>query len=76
MGVIDKSVYTLRCSCGAAEEQAIVQYGSAYSAGQWEQPKPFNKFMVSFKQPNEFSPPEIVSAKCLSCGNPPEVSTK
>ena len=76
MGVIDKTVYTLRCPCGAFEEQSIVQYGSAYSAGQWEPLKPFNKFVVDIKAPSGFSPPEIISAKCQSCGSSPEVSTK
>ena len=76
MGVIDKTVYILHCPCGAAEEQSIAQYGSAYSAGQWERPKPFNRFTVEFKESNGFSPPEIISAKCHSCGNLPEVSVK
>ena len=76
MGVIDKAVYTLHCTCGATEDQSIVQYGSAYGAGQWQSPKPFNKFSVEFKESNKFSAPDIISAKCHSCGNSPEVSVK
>ena len=76
MGIVDKLVYTLRCRCGAAEEQSIVQYGSAYSAGDWESVKPFKSFSTVLGPPSNGLPETVISAKCLSCGSAPSVSKK
>lgn len=75
MGAIDKITYTLRCSCGARESQSLVQYGSAYGAGEWQAGKPFEQFLAVWTTGNLNNAPTIGSAKCKKCGSTAEISS-
>ena len=75
MGIIDATTYNLSCTCGATESQSVVQFGSAYSAGEWQVGKPFKYFLVVWLSGKIDASPSISSAKCRSCGSMPEVST-
>lgn len=70
MGVIDSTTFKLSCSCGAAEFQTVVQYGSNYGAGEWQSRKSFSDFDVQWGPSHPASGPSITSATCKACGSP------
>lgn len=73
MGVIDKTIHSLKCSCGESESVAIIQHGSAYG-GSWQSSKPMAQFAVTWGESDGFSGPRITSATCNTCGAVPEIS--
>jgi hypothetical protein len=76
MGVIDQITHLLTCTkCGASESVTIVQYGSAYSGGNWQPGKPMSQFTVTWGAGDGFTGPCITLATCNTCGSTPEVST-
>lgn len=74
MGVIDRTTHMLTCPCGASESVSLVQYGSAYGAGEWQSGKPFQGFSVTWGAGNASTGPSIVSATCNKCGSTPSIS--
>ncbi|MFZ1492654.1 MAG: hypothetical protein WAU60_04485 [Candidatus Competibacter denitrificans] len=73
MGIIDQSIFTLKCVCGVSESIKILQHGSAYG-GSWQSGKPMTKFAVTWEDTKELSGPNIKSAQCNACGRCPEIS--
>ena len=68
MGVIDSTTFTVRCDdCGSEEQVRVVQHGSNWSAGDWENPekKVSSKFWTQWGDLE--SMPKLEKAKCLSC---------
>jgi hypothetical protein len=77
MGIIDKCTYTLSCElCGISEEKSVLDKGSGWSGSFWNSPPKFASFSTEWNGNGGPEEPELVSAKCATCGNPAEVQSK
>ncbi len=68
MGIVDSGTFTIKCDdCGSEEQVRVVQYGSNWSADDWQDPekKVSSKFWTQWGGLNSY--PKFEKGKCLSC---------
>jgi hypothetical protein len=70
MGIIDSTVYTLRCpKCGTSESAKVLDKGSGWGGSSWQDGASFANFNTAWNGGGT-QEPELVSATCRKCDQP------